>query len=159
MPAVHNWGASNRVFLDKCKEEFAILDPMDGHGKVFKFLGPTIESKLTKEDCIEKINNKAKPKARRILRSRRFFSTSDLVMQFKAHVWGIVESSVPTIYHAAPSSLAKINGIQTFFLQHLDADEKQGFLFGLALLVLRRDVGMLSVLYKCAHGTALPRAS
>ena len=107
--------------------------------------------------CIDIIYNKAKPKSRRILRARRFFSTADLVMQFKAHVWGIIESYVPAIYHAAPSSLEKVDGFQISFLSHLDLNEKDGFLhYGLAPLVLRRDIGMLGVLYKCAHNTAHP---
>ena len=107
--------------------------------------------------CIDIIYNKAKPKSRRILHARRFFSTADLVMQFKAHVWGIIESYVPAIYHAAPSSMEEKKRLSNFFLSHLDLNEKDGFLhYGLAPLVLRRDIGMLGVLYKYAHNTAHP---
>ena len=47
--------------------------------------------------------------------------------------------------------------LSEFFLSHLDLNEKDGFLYyGLAPLVLRRDIGMLGVLYKYAHNTAHP---
>ena len=40
---------------------------------------------------------------------------------------------------------------------HLDLNEKDGFLYYcLAPLVLRRDIGLLGVLYKYAHNTAHP---
>ena len=73
-------------------------------------------------------------------------------MQVRAHVWGIIESAVPAIYHAAPSRLANIDGIQTSFIGHLNIAEKNAFLmYGMAPLVLRRDIGMFGVLFKCAH--------
>ena len=105
----------SRVSFDPSKEELAILDPRDGYGDDFKMLGLTVDKQLLMKACIDKLYNKAKPKARRILRAQRFFSTSDLIMQFKAHVWGIIESAVPAIYNAAPSLLARIDGIQTSF--------------------------------------------
>ena len=155
--AIHHWGAMSRVSFDPSKEELAILDPRDGYGDDFKMLGRTVDKQLLMKACIDKLYNEAIPKARRILRAQRFFSTSDLIMQFKAHVWGIIESAVPRIYHAVPSLSAKIDGIQTSFIVHLNITEKKAFLMcGMAPLLLRRDIGMLGVLFKCAHLIAHP---
>ena len=97
--------------------ETFVRSTADGFLRHFCFIknpslfGTTID-KLVMKACIDIIYNKAKPKSRRILRARRFFSTADFVMQFKAHVLGIIESYVPAIYHAAPSSLEKVDGFQ-----------------------------------------------
>ena len=74
--------------------------------KTPSLFGTTID-KLVMKTCIDIIYNKAKPKSKRMLRARRFFSTADFVMQFKAHVLGIIKSYVPQLYHAAPSSMDK----------------------------------------------------
>ena len=153
--AVHLWGDLNRVAFDPGKEEFAVLDSCSGCGEPFRLLGPIIDNKLCMDMSVDKIYKRAKPKACRILRARRFYSIAALISQFKAHVWGIIEGFVPAIYHAAPSTLARIDGIQTSFLCALDLNEDDGFLrFGMVPLCMRRDIGMLGVLYKCAHGLA-----
>ena len=134
--AVHQWGGLNRVAFDPGKEYFSVLDPGDGLGDSFRLLGPLIDNKLSMNICIDKIFKRAKPKACRILRARRFYSSSELVAQFKTHVWGTIEGFVPAIYHAAPSTLAKLDGIQISFLSSLGMDERAGFLhFGVAPLL------------------------
>ena len=155
--SVHAWGVRNRVSFDSGKEEFCILDANCGHGGAFRLLGPIVDPKLRMHKCVDKIYKRIKPKARRMLRARRFFSQKELVMQYKAHIWGIVESATPALYHAAPSVLSKLDGVQTSFVRNLGLTEREAFLwYGLHPMCFRRDVAMLGVLYKCAHGNAHP---
>ena len=70
--ATHAWGVANRVTFDPAKEEFAILGASDGYGEPFRMLGPTIDQKLLMHECIDKLYRKLKPKARALLRCRRF---------------------------------------------------------------------------------------
>ncbi len=153
--AAHAWGIRNRVAFDESKEEFCVLDARLGHGRVFRLLGPMVDNKLRMHACVEKFFKKAKPKARRLLRARRFFSVSQLVTQFKSHIWGVVESVTAAVYHVAPSVVSKLDRIQESFVEKLALSERDAFLrFGLHPLKLRRDIAMLGVLHKCAHGTA-----
>ena len=74
---------------------------------------------------------------------------------FKAHVRSQVEWCNGAIYHASPAKLAHLDSVQSSFLRHLELDENSAFLtFNLAPLRLRRDIGMLGVLWKICHGRA-----
>ncbi len=155
--AVHRWGEVNRVAFDPAKEEFAILSATDGHGEPFRLLGPLIDQKLLMNECIDKLYRKAKPKARALLRCRRFFSLFDLLVLFEAHVRSQIEWCNGAIYHAAPSKLAWLDSVQNSFLNHLGLGDRDAFLrFNLAPLQLRRDVGMLGALWKVSRGIAHP---
>ena len=78
-------------------------------------------------------------------------------MQFKSHIWGLIESVTPALYHAAPSVVGKLDRVQTSFVDKLGLTQREAFLwFGLQPLGLRRDIAMMGVLYKCAHGIAHP---
>ena len=154
---VHNWGVQNRVIFDAGKEEFCILDPSHGVGRPFRLLGPIIDPKLRMHECVDKVYKRAKPKARRLLLAARFFTQRDLVKQFKAHIWGVIESVTAAVYHAAPSTIAKLDRVQSSFVEKIGLTERQAFLwYGMHPLVLRRDVAMLGVLYKCGHQIAHP---
>ena len=147
----HAWGSRNRVAFDPSKEEFVVLDAHMGHGKPFRLLGPIIDTKLLMHDCVDAVYKKAKPKVRRLLRASRFFTRNELVMQCKSHIWGVVEAVTPALYHAAPSVIRKLDRIQESFIEKVGLTEQQAFLwFGLHPLRVRRDIGMLGVLYKCA---------
>ena len=78
--AVHSWGARNRVEFDQSKEEFCVLDSQGGHGAPFRLLGPIIDNKLLMQDCVEAIYKRAKPKSKRLVRERRFFTQKQLVI-------------------------------------------------------------------------------
>ena len=154
---IHAWGRSNRVAFDPRKEEFAVLAARGGDAQTFRLLGPVLDEKLLMHECIDKLYRKAKQKARALLRCRRFFSIEDMLVLFTAHVRSLVEWCNGAIYHAAPSKLARLDSVQTSFLRHLELDERHAFLdFNLAPLRLRRDIGMLGVLWKISHGRAHP---
>ena len=83
------------------------------------------------------------------------YSIYDMLVLFKAHVRSQIEWCNGAIFHAAPSKLAWLDTIQSSFLQHLDVCEHKAFLdFNLAPMRLRRDIGMLGVLWKVCHGSA-----
>ena len=152
---IHAWGRSNRVAFDPLKEEFAVLAARGGDAQTFRLLGPLLDEKLLMHACIDKLYRKAKPKARALLRCRRFFSIGDMLALFKAHVRSQVEWCNGAIYHASPAKLAHLDSVQSSFLRHLELDENSAFLtFNLAPLRLRRDIGMLGVLWKICHGRA-----
>ena len=153
--SVHKWGARNRVTFEPTKEEFAVLDPRGGTGGPFRLLGPLIDNQLRMHLAIDKLFRKAKPKARALLRCRRFFSIPEMLCLYKAHVRSQIEWCNSAIFHSARSLLACIDGIQTSFIGHLGLSIRNAFLdFQLAPLELRRDIGMLGALWKIAHGTA-----
>ena len=155
--AVHGWGASNRVSFDKEKEEFCILHHISGSGADFRLLGPVIDSKLTMHSAVYKVASKARPKLYALLRTRRFYSNVDLILQFKVHILPILESVIGAIYHATPIILAQIDRIKEHFLKEIDLSFATAFLkFNFAPLQLRRDIAMLGVLHKCTLGIAHP---
>ena len=152
---IHEWGRRNRVSFDPSKESFAILATSDGNAEPFRLLGPTLDEKLLMHECIEKLYRKAKPKARALLRYRRFYSIGDMILLFKAHVRSQIEWCNGAIFHAAPSKLDYLDSVQKSFLRHLGIDEKRAYIeFNLAPLKLRRDIGMLGVLFKICRGAA-----
>ena len=154
---IHAWGARNRVTFDPQKEEFAVLATQGGDAQPFRLLGPVIDEKLLMNECIDKLYRKAKPMARALLRCRRYYSTGDMLMLFKAHVRSRIEWCNGAIYHAAPSMLAWLDSVQSSFLDHLEVGERQAYLdFNFAPLRLRRDIGMLGVFWKICHGCAHP---
>ena len=98
------------------------------------------------------------PKLTALLRTRGFYSTAELVMQFKAHLLGVVESRTAGLYHAATSVLAPLDNLYNRFVREVGLNAEQAFLqYNLAPLCLRRDVAMLGLLHKCALGLAHPR--
>ena len=108
-------------------------------------------------ECIAKLYRKAKPKARALLRCRRYYSISDLLLLYKAHVRSQIEWCNGAIFHAARGKLDWLDSVQTSFLRHLSLNESGAFLqHNLAPLQLRRDIGMLGVLWKVSRAAAHP---
>ena len=153
--SVHEWGRRERVTFEPSKEEFVVLDPRHGQGGPFRLLGPLIDNQLRMDAAIDKLYRKAKPKARALLRCYRFFGMFDMLCLYKAHVRSQIEWCYSAIYHAAPSLLARLDSVQVSFLSHLGLCDKMAFLtFNVAPLQIRRDICMLGVLWKIAHGRA-----
>ena len=123
----------------------------------FRLLGPIIDEKLLMHGCIDKLYRKAKPKARVLLRCRRYYSIGDMPLPFKSHVRIQIECCNGAIYHASPSQLTWLDTIQTSFLRHLELEERQAFLdHNVAPMSLRRDIRLLGVLWKVGHGKTHP---
>ena len=74
---------------------------------------------------------------------------------YKAQVLSFMESSTPGLYHAAPSTLERVDRVQRRLLRELGLTELEALRdFRLAPLSSRRDMGMLGTLHKLNLGTA-----
>ena len=95
---------------------------------------------------------KARPKVTALLRSRRYYDVKAMVNQYKAHVLCVLEVNQGGFYHAADTILEPIEKLQDHYLKELGLSKENALLdWNLARLMLRRDIGMLGLLYKCAH--------
>ena len=154
---VHRWGERNRVTFDSGKEHINILHPLHGQGESFKLLGCPIDVKLTMSEAVDLIVARARPKIKALLRSRAFYSLVDLIVQFKTHIWGIIEYSHGCVLHASDTALAKIDHLQSAFVRELHVTEEFVFLVhNFAPLELRRDIGILGFLHKRVLGECHP---
>ena len=145
------------MIFDNAKEEFAVLHPVFGQGDAFRFLGPWIDPKLTMDVAVQKLLFKAKPKLMSLLRLRSYYSKKDMFAQFKMHVLPLLESAGGAIYHAASSLLDQLAHVQHNFCRDMDTSDTAAFIdHNLAPLNMRRDIGLLGMLNKCAHRTAQP---
>ena len=142
--AVHGWGASNQAIFDESKEEFCIIHGNDGEGDDFRFLGTWMDTALRMESNISKIMSKARPKVQAILRCHRFYSTEELVMQYKSHVLCHLEINTGGFYHALDSVLDTLERLQTSSLNNIVLTREGVFqAYNLAPLSTRRDIAML----------------
>ena len=91
----------------------------------------------------------------KIVRLQRYYSKGGLVTQYKSEVLSCLQSFAPTIYHASRSSLALLDSIQNQFLTTLDLTAEVALVeHNLAPLNVRRDIAVLGLLYRLAHGRA-----
>ena len=154
---VHKWGDKNRVVFDASKEHVVVLHPSESHGSSFKLLGCVIDVDLRMHSAVEQLMSKIRPKITAILRTRGYYSTADLVLQFKSHIWGLIEAHIGGYFHAATSLLDKIDAAQNRFLRELGLSPAQAFLeFNFAPPSLRRNVGALGLLHKRVLGKCHP---
>jgi len=152
---VHKWGEVNRVNFDADKQHIVVIHPRENHGDCFKLLGCMIDPNLTMRTQIEQLLSKIQSKSRAILRTRAYYDIPELLLQYKTHVWGLVECHCGGYYHAATSLLDRVDQVQFNFLAKLGLSEQQAFLeFNLAPTVLRRDVAVLGLLHKRVLGNS-----
>ena len=106
---------------------------------------------------IDRVCNRARAKTKAILRLRAFLSLPSLLLQYKTHVWHIVEFSSLVYYHASAVYLAKIEQIQDGFLRELAVDRRVAFLeHNIGPLQLRREIAAQGFLHKIVLGHAHP---
>ena len=150
---VHKWGRTNRVSFDPSKEHIVILHPAEHHGTTFKLLGCPVDPDLRMHSVVDQILNKIRPKTTDILRTRAYYSIPDLILQFKVHIWAIIEAHLIGYLHAVTPLLDKIDGVQRRFLRELDVSPEQAYLeFNFAPPSLRRHIAALGLLHKRVLG-------
>ena len=150
---VHTWGKANRVSFDAGKEHLVIIHPSSHHGDPFRLLGLMIDLDLRMHTSIDQLVSKIRPKSTAILRTRGYYSTSELITQYKTHVWSLVEIHCGGYFHAATSLLDKVDQVQRNFLHHLQVSEQDAFLdFNFAPTILRRNIAVLGLLHKRVLG-------
>ena len=108
--------------------------------------------------AVDKILSRTRPKIRMLLKSRRFYGTSDMIFMFKTHLRGLIETNTPAIYHAAVTTLRPMDNLQNSYVHELGMSLEAAFLeHNVAPLCLRRDIAMLGLLFKIAHGICHPQ--
>ena len=106
---------------------------------------------------IDDLVSRCRPKIRALLRTRSFYSNTELLNQFKTHIWSLLEYHTPAIYHAAYSNIDRLDQLQRSFLNELGIEASVAFLeHNFAPLSLRRDIGMLGFLQKRVLGRVHP---
>ena len=75
------------------------------------------------------------------------------MMQFKTHIWGLMEANMGGIFHAATSLLAQIDRAQNRFLRELGISSEQALLdFNFPSPQIRRNISILGLLHKRVLG-------
>ena len=152
---LHLWGQANQVSFDPEKESFHILHRTLHFGETFKVLGCLFDPQLLMHAAARHVAIEGGWRLQTLLRSRRFFSTKELIHLYKAQVLSYMESSTPGLYHAAPSVLGRVDRVQRRLLRELELSELEALqTHNLAPLASRRDIAMLGALHKVALGTA-----
>ena len=152
---LHLWGSANRVVFDPAKESFHLLHRRFGAGNNFKILGVTFDSALLMHTAAREVATEAGWRLQALLKVRRFFTTPEIFLMYKAQILSYIESKTSGLYHAAPSVLDRIDRVQRRFLRELGFSEIQALeLFRLAPLPCRRDMAMLGALHKITLGLA-----
>ena len=152
---VHRWGVLNQVVFDPGKESFSVLHRTDYEGPGVKLLGVDFDPQLTMEAFCTTLAKRCNNKLKALLRTRRFYTTLDLVRLYKTHLLSLLEMPTPAVFHAARTHLDKLDAVQRRFLQALGLSEEEAFLnFNLGPLGLRRSVAMLGCLHRCVYHRA-----
>ena len=152
---LHDWGWANRVLFDPTKESFHTLHRAFFEGENFKILGCLFDPQLLMHAACRMVATEAGWRLRKLLRSRQFFTTPELMHLYKAQILSYIESSTPGVYHAAPSVLERVDRVQLRLLRELEMDELSALCdYRLAPLPARRDMAMLGVLHKVTLGRA-----
>ncbi len=145
----HKWGKMNRVTFDADKEHLVVIHPAVGQGGIFRLLGCFVDVQLQMIDEVDHLVQIARPKIKALLRTMKLYSISDMIQQFKTHIWGLIEYHTGAVLHTTPTVLARLDRLQTSFLEGLSIIEEVAFLdYNFAPTMLRRDIGILGFLQK-----------
>ena len=103
--------------------------------------------------AIDQLLSKIRAKSTAILRTRAYYTTPELIHQYKIHIWGLVEVHCGGYFHAASSLLDKIAQVQRNFLHKLGVSEKDAFLNqNFAPSSLRHNIAILGLLHQRVLG-------
>ena len=128
-----------------------IVSTVDPLGGPIMLLGINFDNKLIMANAVHKCATTAAWKTRALLRTRRFYSTLDLVMMYKSHVLSYIEYRTPGIHFACTSVLQDIDDVQKRFLHQIELSEEIAFLeYNLAPLCVRRDIAILGCIHRAA---------
>ena len=111
--------------------------------------GCMIASHFQMDEAIIAILKQVRPKLKSLMRTRIYYSDSDMILQFKTHILSIIEAHSGAIYHSIDSNLAPLDKVLTIFLDHIGMSTEQAFLeHNLLPLRLRRDIAILGFIHK-----------
>ena len=104
-----------------------LLHPSESLGESFKLLGCIVDVNLRMQSAVEQVLSRIRPKVTTILRTRGYYSTAELILQFKTHIWGLIEGNMGVYSHAASSLLEKIDDVHYRFLRDLGVAPSEVF--------------------------------
>ena len=133
---IHDWGHKNRVTFDSAKEHFVTihLDRRHHRGEEFKFLGVWFEPSLSMSCAMEKLMTKLRPKVEALLHTRAYYSTADMIAQYKTHIWGLYEFQFGALFHATAGVLKLLDNLHNHFLRHVQCTEVRKMHFSIIIL-------------------------
>ena len=150
---LHKCGTANQVEFEPEKETMSIISRYTGYGPGFQLLGVYFDTKLNMQEAISKLHCAANWKLTRILRSRRYYETPEIINTYKAKLLSYLEYRTPAIFHADATKLTKIDGIQRRLMRELGITEQHALLeYHLAPLTTRRDIAMLGIVHRSVLG-------
>ena len=139
------------VTFEENKKSFHILGHTKPDGLSFRLLGVTIDPQLIMADAIAECSTESHWRLSSLLRSRRFFSVEDIILQYKSQVLSYLEYRTCAVTHAADSHLTVLDSVQTRLLRNIDVTAIDALLhFNLAPLSCRRDIANLGIIYRAA---------
>ena len=148
---LHRWGRANQVCFETKKETMHVISKSDPLGENFKILACTFDVKLNMDDEIENLVKIVSWKFRLLLRSKKYYDTTDLIIEYKARVLAYMECRTAAIYHATKTRTNKVNHLQEHFIKELDVNANDAFLkHNLAPLENRRNIAMLGMIHNRA---------
>ena len=125
----------------------------DSYGDNFRILGIDFDCKLLMADAVVETATSASWKLRTLFRSRRFFTSADVISHYKSQILSFIEYRTPGIYHACSSVLLRLDCVQERLLREIGVSEADAlFAFNLAPLSTRRDIAMLGVIHRTVLG-------
>ena len=91
------------------------------------------DTDLRMQTAVDQLMTKINPKITAILRARGYYSVPQLIVQFKTHIWGLMEANTGGILHPPSSLLARIDQAQNRYVRELEVSTEPAFLeFNLA---------------------------
>ena len=136
------------MLFDPSKESFHILHRTMHFGEDFKVLGCVFDPQLQMHAAARHVATEAGWRLHTLLRSRRFFSSKDVIHIYKAQILSFIESSTPGIFHAAPSTLERVDRVQKKLPREIGISEIEAL----------RDYKLTTHTIEEGHGDARARA-
>ena len=100
--------------------------------------------------CVDDVLSRSRPKVKALLRLKPFYSTSDLVRQFKTHILPLLEGCNAAIYHGSDSVLQRLDHALSSFASKLNLSPVEAFLtYNLAPLREGMEEGTAALLRSC----------
>ena len=130
-----------------------IIHPVQGEGMDFRVLGSLIDVKFSMSPAVQDILDRARPKTKSFLHTRGIYNQTQMLDQYKTHVWDLIKYHNVVLLHACASQLQRIDSMQRGYVQELNLTEGSVFIhYNFAPPCLRRDIGLLGFLHKRTLG-------
>lgn len=151
--SVHAWGVRNRVTFAGSKKHLLVIHPQENHGDPSKLLACTMDVDFRMHTCIDQLLARIRPRSAAVPGTRYLYSRSEFIVQYKIHIWSLVEMHCETYFHGATILLDQVGQSQRSFLHNLNVSESQTFLDRkFALCSLGRHIAILGLLHKRVLG-------